>query len=233
MDKLKLGSEDIDESTANKTASADPPQKAVKRFVGRKRAEATKASIASDIENLAASGDLVGTSSPSKQKNRIFQAIPPEILENEDLNQDLKALPVHYNFEIHKTIWRIKQAKAKTVALQLPEGLQLFACTLADIIGEYAGVEVIPGPPRRILLYILISCSGGDSRRCHVRCMLRRRPECTISGMYSMQYCDRGRRRDGTACILRFLSSHPCQPHSQQRDSRPWIQSRERTSDSK
>ena len=35
----------------------------------------------------------------------------------------------------------------QTVALQLPEGLQLFACTLADIIGAYAGVEVLP--PRR------------------------------------------------------------------------------------
>ena len=44
-------------------------------------------------------------------------------------------------------IWRIKQANVQTVALQLPEGLQLFACTLADIIGAYAGVEVLP--PRR------------------------------------------------------------------------------------
>ncbi len=41
-------------------------------------------------------------------------------------------------------IWRLKQAKVKTVALQLPEGLQLFACTLADIIGAYADVEVCP-----------------------------------------------------------------------------------------
>ncbi len=41
-------------------------------------------------------------------------------------------------------IWRLKQAKVKTVALQLPEGLQLFACTLADIIGAYADVEVVP-----------------------------------------------------------------------------------------
>ena len=29
------------------------------------------------------------------------------------------------------------------MALQLPEGLQLFACTLADVIGVHAGVEVI------------------------------------------------------------------------------------------
>jgi 2-(3-amino-3-carboxypropyl)histidine synthase len=42
----------------------------------------------------------------------------------------------------YRQIWRAKQAKAKTVALQLPEGLQLFACTLADIIGAYADVEV-------------------------------------------------------------------------------------------
>jgi diphthamide biosynthesis enzyme Dph1/Dph2-like protein len=52
-------------------------------------------------------------------------------------------LPPNYSFEVHKTIWRLREARAQTVALQLPEGLQMFACALADIIGEFAGVEVI------------------------------------------------------------------------------------------
>ena len=42
-------------------------------------------------------------------------------------------LPSNYNFEVFKTIWRLRTAKSKRVALQFPEGLLLFACTLADI----------------------------------------------------------------------------------------------------
>lgn len=45
-------------------------------------------------------------------------------------------LPQNYNFEIPKTIWRIKTLDAKRVALQLPEGLTLYATTIADIIGK-------------------------------------------------------------------------------------------------
>ena len=82
-------------------------------------------------------------------------------------------------------IWRIKQAKAKTVALQLPEGLQLFACTLADIIGEYAGVEV----KNLAIISFERSCDsglpGGDIGGRHLRGMLRRRPKCKSTGILS------------------------------------------------
>ena len=43
-------------------------------------------------------------------------------------------LPEAYNFEVYKTIWRVKEANATRVALQLPEGLLMFATTLADIL---------------------------------------------------------------------------------------------------
>lgn len=39
--------------------------------------------------------------------------IPPEILENEKLNKAIEKLPHNYNFEIHKTIWRIKSTNAR------------------------------------------------------------------------------------------------------------------------
>lgn len=45
-------------------------------------------------------------------------------------------LPDNYNFEIHKTIWKIKFTGAKRVALQFPEGLLLFSCVIADIIEQ-------------------------------------------------------------------------------------------------
>lgn len=59
-------------------------------------------------------------------------------------------MPAQYNFEIHKTIWRIQEEKKKlanphtfTVALQLPEGLQQYALHLSDIISFYAECECI------------------------------------------------------------------------------------------
>ena len=65
-------------------------------------------------------------------KKVIGNRIPAEILEDPKLIQDMQVLPSNYNFEIPKTIWRVKTLQAKRVALQLPEGLrgQLrnFAC---------------------------------------------------------------------------------------------------------
>jgi hypothetical protein len=39
----------------------------------------------------------------------------------------------HWGLQVHKTVWRIKQAGAKRVGLQFPEGLLMFACTLSDV----------------------------------------------------------------------------------------------------
>ena len=60
--------------------------------------------------------------------------IPPEILNDAQLNAAIKQLPSNYSFEIHKTIHHIRKNNSKMVGLQLPEGLQMFACTIADII---------------------------------------------------------------------------------------------------
>ncbi|CAK9303598.1 unnamed protein product [Gordionus sp. m RMFG-2023] len=59
------------------------------------------------------------------------------ILHDQALNSDIQKLPNNYNFEIHKTIWRIQSLKAKKIALQLPEGLAIFACTISDVIEDY------------------------------------------------------------------------------------------------
>lgn len=54
-----------------------------------------------------------------------------------------QALPSNYNFEVHKTVWRLKQAGARTVALQFPEGLLMYASTLADIMQHFAGAAAV------------------------------------------------------------------------------------------
>ncbi len=48
-------------------------------------------------------------------------------------------LPAHYNFEIPKTVWRVKRSGARTVALQFPEGLLMYACIISDLLEQFAG----------------------------------------------------------------------------------------------
>lgn len=52
-------------------------------------------------------------------------------------------LPTNYNFEIYKSLWRIEEINAKTVALQFPEGLLMYACIISDILQRFAKVETI------------------------------------------------------------------------------------------
>ena len=71
-------------------------------------------------------------------------------INNAALNEEVKHLPSNYNvrvfelkssmltkrhqFEIHKTIWRLRTTKSKMVALQFPEGLLMYSCVIADIL---------------------------------------------------------------------------------------------------
>ncbi|KAI9467287.1 diphthamide synthesis protein [Lactarius psammicola] len=58
----------------------------------------------------------------------------------------LSSLPSNYTFEIHKTIHHIRKNGSRMVALQMPEGLQMFACTIADIIESFTdALTVIMG----------------------------------------------------------------------------------------
>lgn len=74
---------------------------------------------------------------------RFVSQIPASITEDPRLRAALTALPANYNFEMSKTIWRIRQMRAVTVALQFPEGLLMYACSIADIIEEFARAETI------------------------------------------------------------------------------------------
>jgi 2-(3-amino-3-carboxypropyl)histidine synthase len=106
-----------EEKQSKKLNTAAKPRK---RFVGSKSATPSKTSIPTTIANQ----------------------IPDEILSDPLLNQAIKQLPVNYSFEIHKTIHHVRKNIAKAVALQMPEGLQMFACTIADIIERCAGDEL-------------------------------------------------------------------------------------------
>jgi hypothetical protein len=96
---------------------------------------------------------FVGTSTPkassSKTVRRVANQIPDDILHDAELNAaingkscirsiirnaDITALPGNYNFEIHKTIYQVRRDGVKTVALQMPEGLMMYGCAIADIV---------------------------------------------------------------------------------------------------
>nr|XP_055052605.1 2-(3-amino-3-carboxypropyl)histidine synthase subunit 1 isoform X1 [Misgurnus anguillicaudatus] len=88
--------------------------------------------------------EAVATKKPNvRGPRRVANQIPDEILKDPELTDAIKTLPANYNFEIHKTIWRVRQAKAKRVALQLPEGLQMFACVIADIIERFTEADTL------------------------------------------------------------------------------------------
>lgn len=72
--------------------------------------------------------------------------IPAEIINDPLLNEAIQLLPSNYSFEIHKTIHHVRKNNATMVGLQMPEGLLMYACTIADIIERFVKViEEITG----------------------------------------------------------------------------------------
>ena len=101
-------------STATGDIGPTPKKNIKKRFVGIKSARPSKPG----------------------QPIAVINQIPQDILSDVQLNNAIKQLPSNYSFEIHKTIHHIRKNNSKMVALQMPEGLQMFACTIADIIEQ-------------------------------------------------------------------------------------------------
>lgn len=65
---------------------------------------------------------------------RVANQVPDEILNDPALKEAMRALPANYNFEIPKTIHHVRREGVKTVALQMPEGLMMYGCAIADIV---------------------------------------------------------------------------------------------------
>jgi len=93
------------------------------------------------------SGAVVIAAKPRKivsAKGRAtLNKIPDDILNDPELRLAMEVLPDNYNLEIPKTIWRIRRDNFKRVALQLPEGLTLFATTISDIIEKFTDAETV------------------------------------------------------------------------------------------
>jgi len=96
---------------------------------------------------MADTGAIVVAAKPRKvisSKGRAtLNKVPDDILNDPELKLAMDVLPENYNLEIPKTIWRIRRDKFKRIALQLPEGLTMFATTISDIIEQFTGAETV------------------------------------------------------------------------------------------
>ncbi|KAM3496910.1 hypothetical protein MY10362_009723 [Beauveria mimosiformis] len=111
-----------------------------KRFVGRRAA--AEAAAKNGVQGTGESGALQ-TAKP-RRAPRLLNRVPPEISEDPKLKEAIALLPANYSFEIPKTIHRIQTSGAKKVALQMPEGLLLFATTISDILTQFCpGIETL------------------------------------------------------------------------------------------
>lgn len=101
-----------------------------KRFVGR---------------SGAASSRLNGQKSASSSSSNV---LPVHLAQEQQHDPLLLAaiahlLPANYNFEIPKTIAQIKKNSASKVALQMPEGLLMYGCSIVDIIERFSQAECV------------------------------------------------------------------------------------------
>nr|POF06854.1 diphthamide biosynthesis protein 1 [Quercus suber] len=114
-------------------------KKPKRRFIGRKAAEANATAQSRKNDNSSASVEDSGAvqSAPRRRAPRALNNVPDDILHDAAINEAIALLPANYNFEIHKTIHRVRSSGAKKIALQMPEGLLLFATTISDILAQF------------------------------------------------------------------------------------------------
>lgn len=107
-------------SSSTSNNPTELPTKPKKRFVGR---SATSSSSTSTTPKSIALASHLASTLPTD---------PLLLLAISHL------LPSNYNFEIPKTIAQIKKNGAKKVALQMPEGLLMYGCSIVDIIERFS-----------------------------------------------------------------------------------------------
>ncbi|EPQ26028.1 uncharacterized protein PFL1_06481 [Pseudozyma flocculosa PF-1] len=123
---------------ASGPATAENPRK---RFgAGNGNGNGAGGSAGASSGNVSTSASSVaGPSTP-----RLANAVPQSILEDVSLNAAIAAiLPANYSFEIHKTIHHIRKNGSTCVALQMPEGLTLWATGIADIIERFTDATTV------------------------------------------------------------------------------------------
>lgn len=114
------------------------------QFTNRQEPPSPKKKMSDEINTSKA---VIISAKPDRKffgkTRKSVSGVPTEILTDPELVKALSVLPQNYNFEVPKTIWRIKKCNSKCVALQFPEGLLMFALTISDILETFTGVQTI------------------------------------------------------------------------------------------
>ena len=84
------------------------------------------------------------TAQRPKRSLALLNQIPDEILNDPALNQAICSLPSNYNFEIHKSVWKLRLLAVKRVALQFPEGLLMYSLVISDILRAFGCTKENP-----------------------------------------------------------------------------------------
>ncbi|KAJ2451692.1 Diphthamide biosynthesis protein 1 [Coemansia sp. RSA 2424] len=139
---------DITSGPTEAVSETSRSSKPRRRFVGRGKGKDSLAAAQGEISIEDSLAMVERKSEPKRpgggsRQSESANQVPADILGDALLNQAISLLPNNYNFEIHKTIWQIRRLAAKRVAVQFPEGLMIFACTIADILETFGGVEVV------------------------------------------------------------------------------------------
>ncbi|KAK0518962.1 Diphthamide biosynthesis protein 1 [Tilletia horrida] len=93
---------------------------------------------------MASASTAGASASVSASQSSRLAHIPEELLNDRLLNDSIAhLLPSAYNFEIHKTIHHLRHFHSQRVALQMPEGLTMFATAIADIVSRYTDAEPV------------------------------------------------------------------------------------------
>lgn len=117
---------DLRSSTATPDVETEAPLTTAKALVTTKNSPPSSQHVASSMSSASV---------------RRFSAVPESLYNDPKLLTDMEALPSNYSFELPKTIHRLRQANASRVALQMPEGLLLYATTISDILIHHSPVK--------------------------------------------------------------------------------------------
>ncbi|KAI9710189.1 MAG: Diphthamide biosynthesis protein 1 [Chrysothrix sp. TS-e1954] len=135
--------------SASVQPSVSPSKQPRRRIIGRRAALEREASNPTTTTTTASSTQTIVPSNPRPTPRASAHQVPQSLLSDPALHSALALLPSNYNFELPKTIHRIRSASTTTtpirsVALQFPEGLLLFAPTISDILtGFCPGIETV------------------------------------------------------------------------------------------
>lgn len=111
----------------------------------RKLSTETNSAPSGDSAEQGSTAVVASTSRPPPPRRpRTASTVPDSILNDAALNADIALLPANYSFEVHKTVHRVRTSNARLVALQMPEGLLLYASVLADILRAHcSGAQTV------------------------------------------------------------------------------------------